>query len=69
MTEIAANDAGPVPDLDVPPDLVPGEGPLPTDVSPPPPTRPRRGELHGADRPWGWADFRGAALRTVRREP
>lgn len=66
----AANDPNyrPQPDLDVPPDLVPGEGPLPTDVHPQR-ARPRRGQLHGADDPWGWANNRGAALRTVRREP
>lgn len=34
---------------------VPGESLRPTDVHPQP-ARPRRGELHGADDPWGWAD-------------
>jgi hypothetical protein len=29
--------------------------------------RPRRGELHGADDPWGFNDSRGASTRTVRR--
>lgn len=62
LNEPAANDRGPVADLDVPPD--------PTDVHEHrQPYRPRRGELHGADDPWGWADNRGATLRTVRRTP
>ncbi len=58
-------------DLDVPPDFdpVPGEEPRPTDLLASTPHRPQRGRLHGADRPWGWADNRGASLRTVRREP
>ena len=47
---------------------VPGEAPRPTDVHSLP-HRPRRGELHGADDPWDWADNRGATLRTVRRKP
>lgn len=34
---------------------VDGEHVLPTDVHPQP-ARPRRGQLHGADDPWGWAD-------------
>lgn len=33
------------------------------------PERPRRGELHGADDPHGWAANRFASLRTVRRTP
>ena len=48
---------------------IPGEEPLPTDVAAPPPARPRRGKLHGADSPWGWYDNRGATLRTIARKP
>jgi hypothetical protein len=67
----AANDPGHVPDLDVPWEPVEGEGPLPTDPAPlaSTPARPNRGKLHGADNPWGWADNRGATLRTVRLGP
>jgi hypothetical protein len=50
---------------------IPGEQDRPTDVEPlaPTPSRPRRGELHGADDPIGFFDNRGASLRTVRRTP
>jgi hypothetical protein len=55
---------------DAPP-IIPGEGPLDTDVEPltPTPARPRRGKLHGADDPDGWRRGLFASIRTVRREP
>ena len=58
-------------DLDVPPDFdpVPGEEPRPTDLGTPAQTRTRSEKLGDACDPWGWADNRGATLRTVRREP
>lgn len=60
-TEPAANDPGSTPDLDCPD---------PTDVHEHrQPHRPLRGKLHGADDPRGFFANRGAALRTVRREP
>lgn len=67
----AANDPGPVPDLDVPWEPVEGEGPLPTDPAPlaSTPARPNRGKLHGADNPTGWRAGLFASIRTVRREP
>jgi hypothetical protein len=51
------------------PAKIDGEEERPTDVPGRQRERPRAGELHGADDPWGWADNRGATLRTVRREP